>query len=76
MVPTPLDDAPVAAGTGQLVDAWLVEAIRIAPEQPIAAADLIDSVAGRSHRIGGSIAQRDLITITRNALTQSTKETP
>lgn len=54
----------------------LVEAIRIAPQQPVAAAVLIDSVADRAHCIGGSIAQRDLITITRNALIEPMKETP
>jgi len=46
----------------------LVEAIRLVGSDPAQSASLIDSVAARSHRIGGSIAQRDLITITRNAL--------
>lgn len=46
----------------------LVEAIRVCDVDPLRSADLLDSVAEQSHRIGGSIAQRDLITITRNAL--------
>lgn len=46
----------------------LVEAIRLVGSDPARSASLIDSVADGSHRIGGSIAQRDLITMTRNAL--------
>lgn len=46
----------------------LVEAIRLVGSDPAQSAALIDSVTEQSHRIGGSIAQRDLITITRNAL--------
>lgn len=46
----------------------LVEAIRLIGSDPAQSASLIDGVADQSHRIGGSIAQRDLITITRHAL--------
>ncbi len=74
--PSHANDNSENGDTFRHVVAPLVEAIRIAPEQPVAAADLIDSVADRTHRIGGSIAQRDLITITRNTLIQSSKETP
>lgn len=48
----------------------LVEAIRVSDTEPARATVLIDSVADQSHRIGGSIAQRELITITRNAIQQ------
>lgn len=57
----------------------LVEAIRLVGSDPAQSAALIDSVAADTHRIGGSIAQRDLIMITRNALDPqiaSTQETP
>ncbi len=54
----------------------LVEAIRLSADRPFEAAELIDSVAGRSNRIGGSIAQRDLLTLTRNALSGTSQETP
>lgn len=57
------------------VAAPLVEAIRLSEEDPDAAVDLIDRVDDRSHLIGGSIAQRDLIPITRRTLmTAATKE--
>lgn len=46
----------------------LVEAIRMSSDEPDEAAALLDSVAERSHRIGGSIAQRELLTMTRTAL--------
>jgi len=62
------DDPSEIGETFRAVVTPLVEAIRLIGTDPAQAASLIDSVADRSHRIGGSIAQRDLITITRNAL--------
>ncbi len=54
----------------------LVEAIRVSADRPSEAVDLIDGVAERSHRIGGSIAQRDLLTLTKNALDHRAQEAP
>lgn len=46
----------------------LVEAIRVSDADPVRAGELLAAVADQSHRIGGSIAQRELLTITRSAL--------
>jgi len=61
--------------TFRTVAAPLVEAIRRSADEPAAAVELIDRVAAASHRIGGSIAQRDIISITRRVLA-ATKEHP
>lgn len=46
----------------------LVEAIRAIPTDPTLASQLFSSVEPQTHRIGGSIAQRELISKTREAL--------
>lgn len=43
----------------------LVSAIRLGNTQPTDATLLLDDVSDRTHRIGGSIAQRDLLDLTR-----------
>lgn len=57
----------------------LVSAIRDGAERPSRAVDAIDAVADTTHRIGGSIAQRDLIGLTRThfeQLSQHERVTP
>jgi tetratricopeptide (TPR) repeat protein len=46
----------------------LAEAIRAIPNDHVMAARLFDSVEPQAYRIGGSIAQRELISMTREAL--------
>jgi tetratricopeptide (TPR) repeat protein len=46
----------------------LVDAVRTSVLDPAASVALFDSVADQTYRIGGSVAQRDLITNTRDAL--------
>jgi len=44
----------------------LVSAIRLGQVDPAKAARLLDEVSDRTHRIGGSIAQRELLDLTRS----------
>lgn len=46
----------------------LVEAIRLSDSDPATALDLLESIDGKLHRIGGSIVQRDLVHLTRAGL--------
>ena len=62
------DDASESGEIFRTVAAPLVEAIRRSTDEPQAAIELIDRVTESSHRIGGSIAQRDIISITRRDL--------
>lgn len=62
------DDMSENGETFRTVVTPLVEAIRLSDVEPLLAAALLDSVADQSNRIGGSIAQRELITITGIAL--------
>ena len=50
----------------------LLDAFRVTATDPDRAARLLDGIAGRTHCIGGSVAQRDVITKTRAALETST----
>ncbi len=43
----------------------LVDGIRLGVSQPGVADDLLDGISDRTHRIGGSIAQRDIVDLTR-----------
>jgi len=43
----------------------LVKAIQLGTAQPALAVTLLDGIADRAHRIGGSIAQREIIALTR-----------
>ncbi len=63
-----VDDPSENGETFRTVVTPLVEAIRVCEIDPLGSVALIDSVANQTHRIGGSIAQRELLTITRNAL--------
>ena len=63
-----VDDPSENGEIFRTIVAPLTQAIRLVGSDPSQSASLIDSVTEQSHRIGGSIAQRDLITITRNAL--------
>ncbi len=62
------DDPSHNGETFRTVVAPLAEAIRVSVTEPAAAAELLDSVAGDIHRIGGSVVQRDLVALTRRSL--------
>lgn len=75
VAPSHADDPSENGITFREVVVPLVEAIRRSPSEPTAAVELLDSVADRTHRIGGSIAQRDVLAITRAALAQDEQDT-
>ena len=49
----------------------LVSAIRLGESEPTQAVALLDEVWDRTHRIGGSIAQRELLDLTRSSYQQN-----
>ncbi len=53
----------------------LVAAIRVGSTEPARAIALLDELASRAHRIGGSIAQRDILDLTRTHYEQRIPDT-
>ncbi len=60
--------------TFRRIVAPLVDAIRTSSANPRRAATLFESVDARLHRIGGSIAQRDIVTLTKESLESTVLE--
>lgn len=58
------------------VVAPLVDAFRVGESDPSRAAALLDQTDRFRHRIGGSVAQRDIVDLTRSALTSTITENP